>query len=297
MNLPDFFRFRLYLIIIIGIGIISAEGTSMPKEMKSFFPREISDWKMTEEYVYSAENLYDYIDGGAELYLSYGFENLVSRSYEQHAQPDIIIDIFDMGKSENAFGVFSHSREVVDSSFGQGSEYTEGYLMFWKGPYYISILASPETPESKAAVFEAAREIEQNIQQEGPLPKIVRLLPRKGLREETVRYFRHHVWLNSHYFISGENIFNINDKTDAVLARYNEGLLLMIEYSSTGEAEAAYQNFIRNYMPEKPPDDILQLEDHTWVASRLSGLAIIVVFDADNREAAENLLKRAPEFR
>ncbi len=297
MKRADFFVTILYLFLYSGFSAGAEESTKMPHDMKSLFPDAISDWKMTEEYSYSPENLYDYINGGAELYLSYGFEALMSRSYEQEGQPDIIIDIFDMGRSENAFGVFSYSRELVDSAFGQGSQYTAGLLLFWKGPYYVSILASPETPETREAVFEAAGYIDRNIKQTGPLPKLVKLLPAENLHEKSIRYFRHYIWLNSNYFISEENIFHINDNTDAVLARYDEGLLLMIEYPATDSAGQAYAGFLKNYMPERPKGDIMQIEDKTWVASRLSGNVIIAVFDAGSREEAEALLQRAPEFR
>ena len=99
------------------------------------------------------DNLYDYINGGAELYLSYGFNKVINRTYLRPEQPDIVVDLFDMGTSQNAYGVFSHSMETVDAAYGQGSQYSEGLLLFWKDRYYVSIMSYPETTESKKALL------------------------------------------------------------------------------------------------------------------------------------------------
>jgi len=86
--------------------------------LAALLPGAVGDWRVTEpDQTYDRENLYTYIDGGAELYLSYGFKKVVNRKYSNPGQPRIVLDLFDMGTSQNAFGVFAHSRETVDSTF------------------------------------------------------------------------------------------------------------------------------------------------------------------------------------
>jgi hypothetical protein len=127
-------------------------------------PDKIEGWNIAEnDHTYNPETLYDYINGGAELYISYGFNEVLSRRYTKYEQPDIVVDIFDMGTSQNAYGTFSHSRETLDRTFGQGSEYAEGLLLFWKDRYFVSILTFPETAESKEAIFQLARQIERAL--------------------------------------------------------------------------------------------------------------------------------------
>jgi hypothetical protein len=193
-------------------------------------PDIIEGWNVVEnDHTYNPETLYDYIDGGAELYLSYGFNEVLSRRYTKYEQPDIVVDIFDMGTSHNAYGTFSHSRETLDSTFGQGSEYAEGLLLFWKDRYFISILTFPETVESKKAIFQLARIIEKAIPNEGPLPQILDILPQKSLVPESIRYFHHYIWLNSYYYVADQNILHIDEKTDALLAKYGEYSLFNIK--------------------------------------------------------------------
>jgi hypothetical protein len=263
------------------------ENASVDPE--SALPVELLGWRSAPEdrAVYDRESLYDYIDGGAELYLSYGFRRGGHRTYVHggpQRAPDIIVDVFDMGTSQNAFGAFSHSRESVEAELGQGSQYTEGLLLFWQGRYYVSILASPETESSKRAVLELARIIEAAIGAEGPLPDILQSLPRDGLVESSIRYFRHYIWLNSHYFVSDENILHINENTDAVLATYGHGggrrILLVVRYPDGAAAREAYDEFAAHYLPELSQGAAVRIEDGTWTGCKLRGDTIAVVFNA-----------------
>jgi len=259
-------------------------------------PEKIHGWRLApdESVTYDQESLYDYIDGGAELYLSYDFRRVVHRTYVREGMPDILVDVFDMGTSQNAFGVFSHSREKIEAEFGQGSQYTAGLLLFWKGRYYVAILASPETEDSKRALLELAGIIDGAIDNEGPLPGVVGLLPCDGLVEESVRYFHHYIWLNSHYYVSDENILHIDENTDAVLATYGGGsdrrILLVVRYRDNVAARAARNDFAAHYLPELSGGGAVRIEDGTWTGCRLQSNLIAVVFNAASEEDALQLI-------
>jgi len=265
-------------------------------DLAILLPATVEGWKViVKDQIYNSNTLYDYINGGAELYLSYGFKEVINRTYSKSGQPDIAVDLFDMKTSENAFGVFSHSREVVDNTFGQGSQYTEGLLLFWKDHYFVSILASPETDESKSAIFNLARKIEKSIKKEGPLPEILSLLPQKSLLRESIRYFRHYAWLNSYYFVADRNILHIDEKTDALLAKYGElgkrYILLLVEYKKNKDAVRAYNDFVKFYLPELSKRRAVQIEDGSWTAGQLSENLLIIVFNAPQKDKAINLIE------
>jgi hypothetical protein len=296
-------------------GALSISGDALLKDsnptIEESLPAEVLGWESApgERMVYDRETLYDYIDGGAELYLSYGLDHVVSRTYVRKGEPDLVVDVFDMVTSQNAFGVFSHSREVVESVVGQGSQYTEGLLLFWKGRYYVSILASPETEKSKKAVFALGRAIESAIPEEGPLPSVLNLLPPQGLVEESIRYFRHYIWLNSHYYVSDENILHIDDTTEAVLAKYKNGqkidgeggdenrILLVVQYPDEEAALSAYRDFMEHYLPDRNGRPAVRIEDGTWTACRTGGRVVAVVFNAPIEREALTLIESVLEGR
>ena len=259
-------------------------------------PEEVDGWRASQkDGFFNPDNLYDYINGGAELYLSYGFERAVNRTFVRPEQPDIVVDLFDMGTSANAYGVFSHSMETIDTAYGQGSQYSEGLLLFWKNRYYVSIMSYPATPESKKALLRLGRKLETAIKGEGPLPDTLDLLPQDFLIRESVRYFRHYAWLNSHYFIADTNILQINERTDGVLAKYRDGaknfLLLLVEYENSQNARVAHDNFVKHYLPELTQKKTVRIEDGTWTACQLKENFIIIVLNAPEENKALHLIE------
>lgn len=265
------------------------------KDFKQKLPPQILLWQMTESEFYDSGNLHEYINGGAELYLSYGFKQLYRRKYEAVDEPSIYLDIFDMADSKNAFAVFSHSRERVETVFGQGSQYTQGLLLFWKNNFLISILASPETAKAKEAIFNLAQSIQVLISEDGDLPSLISILPQVNLREESIRYFYHYVWLNSYFFIANENILNINDGAEAVLARYddrgNDYTLLLIKYSGIEQAEEAEKKFISNYIGKIKSTDRIQNVNGKWTCWVRKTKLLAIVFNADSEEKCATLLQ------
>jgi hypothetical protein len=289
--------------MLLPILIVIAGACAMQKESQKLarlMPDTVEGWRIgRDDQVFNRENLYNYINGGAEIYLSYGFIEMINRTYVLPDQPDVIADILDMGTSPNAFGVFAHSRESIASDFGQGSEYHQGYLHFWKDRYVISIISSPETAESKQTIFTLAKGIETAIGVDGPLPDILELLPEQNLVEESIRYVRDHFWMNSHFFIAEENILNLNDQTDGVLAKYGalgqRSILLLVKYPQASEAEAAYTSFTEAYLPELRDEPAIRSEDGSWTSGHLSGTLVTIVFNASSQAAALSLVNAVQE--
>jgi hypothetical protein len=290
-----------FWLVSLSIGITTLIGAPrMNPDISDFsqiLPEDIEDWESFEAGLYDQNNLYDYIDGGAELYLSYGFQRLLSRKYTKAGQPHIILDIFDMGNSWNAFGIFSHSREEEDNVFGQGSQSGAGFLMFWKDKYYISILASPETEDSKNVIVRLAELIDNAIPEEGPLPTIISSLPEKSLIGKSIKYFKHHVWLNTYYFVADQNVFHIGEETEAVLAKYQypdyQAILLLVSYPDETQALKAYKSFFQYILPDKSVKSVVQLEDGKWAACRQEKHFLRAVFNAQSTEDALYLIKSA----
>ena len=284
------------LLLIAALFLTGASALPKKKQHAAIqLPSEAHGWKAKAgDRIFRGAELYDYIDGGGELYLSYGFKTLLSRKYTRPGQPEITLDLFDMGSSRNAFGVFSHSREKIEHDAGQGSEYGAGQMTFWKERYFVSLMSRKETAEAKKAIYEIAKKISETIPRQGPLPAILGLLPQKGLVPASVRYFRHHVWMNSHYFISDKNILHIDDSTEAVLAKYGRGperpVLLLIEYASERKAVLARDNFIKHHPAGAAPEGAVRDKKGKWTAFGLYGRRTAVVFNAVSEKAALELI-------
>jgi hypothetical protein len=116
--------------------------------------------KIIQSRTFTGESLYGYIDGGAELYLEYGFDTLIVTELTCNGR-DIEVEAYRMNDDEAAFGIFSVSRFRCNG----GPKLTEHLcrsayqLQFCKGPYYISIVngegtkADQECANSLASVI------------------------------------------------------------------------------------------------------------------------------------------------
>jgi hypothetical protein len=142
------------------------------------FPREIDGFSRSGQVrLYSKENLYEYVNGHAEYFLSAGFEPLAVGEYirtgTEPTQPDIVVDIYDMGKGIHAFGVLSD--EIGDHAstvkVGMMGVQTEQGISFVSGKYYVRITSFQDAlPVDTFAV-----QIDQMI---GSLPENITLFSR-----------------------------------------------------------------------------------------------------------------------
>jgi hypothetical protein len=259
------------------------------------FPAAVQGWILSAASdTYTPETLYQYIDGASELYISYGFVKLISRKYEKPGQPEIVIDFFDMGNAANAFGIFAHSQEKPQREIGQDSEYLDGLLRFWKGRFYVSLLCSPETPESRSVVMELGRCLAENILEAGTRPVVLDLLPVSRLVASSIRSFHHPAWQNTYVFISSENILEIGLQTEAVLTKYEQGeqrpVVLLVLYPDSNVAERAFANLSRTFHLPAKGGEAVKLADKKYFAACLEKRIVAAVWHGGGAEQALELL-------
>ena len=265
-------------------------------------PSEAAAWKWDrKEIKYNSKTLFSYIDGAAELYLAYGFQNLTVRRFEKSNRPPIILELYEMASSEDAYGIFSFEHQDEAVGIGQGSEFGGGLLRFWKGKYFVSIYAEGEGAEVESGILKMGRAAANSIPATGPEPKLVGFIPGKdlGLVDKSVRYLKSHVLLNQRFFIAHQNILNLNRKTEAVLAQYlqdkQKAQLLLIRYPDSKEAVDAYRSFMKVYLPDAGGKDRSKTEDRKWTFARQRNEFVVIVFGAPTEAAAEALLKATEE--
>lgn len=266
----------------------------LTNEMKSLVPDKISGWKSTgEDKTYNPENIFDYINGAGEVYRSYNFQEVFVRKYTKPASPSITVDLFNMGSSEDAFGVFTHDREGDDIGIGQDSYYRAGLLSFWKDKYFVSIVTEEETDSSKRAIFSLGMSIANSIKNNGSRPELLKLLPSQGLITNSLKYFHNNSCLNYHYFLSNKNILELSQETNVILSDYkHEGKitpLLLIQYADTNKPKLALKNFLGMYGKETK---YFQGEEKKWIGAEIYKNLIIIILDSPTKSYIKELIKK-----
>lgn len=264
------------------------------KEPYDSIPVQVRDWSVVEE-----DRFYDratLADDGSELYLTFALQEAFIRRYTKVDDPDveIVLDVYDMGTSGEAFGIFSCEREDEDIGVGQGSEYGGGVLRFWKSRYFVSMVSLGDEEYAKPAMIDIARGVAEAIPGEGARPNLASRLPSEGLLESDLRYFHTMQCLNSFYFIAGENILALDEKTNCVLGPYERedeaGFLLLVEYGNEQMARAALKGFLSAYLPEAEQPGIARMRNGRWTHAKSEGQFVLAVFDAPNPEWSTKLI-------
>ena len=125
-------------------------------------------WTQSEPiHQYTADNLYDYKDGGAEGYLIYGFAGMKSLSCKS-GDNTLTIDVSEMSDADAAYGIFATNRDprLPIAKIGMGGQVQPQSASFAKGKYYVEIVVSADdtniihTAELQALVNKMARRIE-----------------------------------------------------------------------------------------------------------------------------------------
>jgi hypothetical protein len=281
----------LYLILL---AVLAAGGTV--NTLSQAIPRKILDWQAAgEDRTYNRKTVFDYMDGGAEVYLAFDFREAFVRTYQAPSGDDIVLDIFDMGSPEEAYGVFSSDRQDPEAAIGQESTFGPGLLRFWQGRYFVSISSAGDNQKTDKAILELGRAVAPHLGPPGERPPVLKILPPAGLVGSKTSYFHSSISLSNRYFVATENVLHLEKgKTDCVLAEYSEGdeetiKLLLIRYPDGEQAEAAHQSFLNNYLPDAGPDGTAQTENKKWVLGRRHQNFLAVVFEAPSKERAERL--------
>ncbi|MCU7497465.1 MAG: hypothetical protein HF314_02615 [Ignavibacteria bacterium] len=79
-------------------------------EMPGILPRDVPSGKITRNDFFDGKSLWGYIDGGADLYLEYGFSRLRIQEISFKEGQQIKLEIYRMKDPAAAYGIFSVSR-------------------------------------------------------------------------------------------------------------------------------------------------------------------------------------------
>ncbi len=125
-------------------GAWTAGARAVQDELRSLLPAagDAKGWvKDGEPQEFAGEDLYTYIDGGAEIYQEYGFRRVIVQDYENAAGKSVSLEIFEMETPAAAFGIFTFKRSGQGKSIavGAGAELEDYYLNFWKGRFLVTL--------------------------------------------------------------------------------------------------------------------------------------------------------------
>jgi hypothetical protein len=181
---------RIAALLIVWTLSPLARGADAKQELLSFLPDQlvagVSPAGPAEHF--PGQGLFDYMDGGAELYLAYGFTDVAVRPYAQ-GDRKANLEIYKMGGPLDGFGILATQSkgERVEVEAGVGANQSLGMVNFFKGAHYVRIVAVSPPDKTKELLLTLARAAAGRIPGEAKIPAEAALLP-EGAIKGSLRY-------------------------------------------------------------------------------------------------------------
>lgn len=199
-----------------------------------------------EARLYDRQTLFNLVDGQAEAYFAYRFEQIAVQRYEKPSGESVDIEVWQMATAEDAYGVFTAQRAGQPFAIGNAGDLDPGRrLAFWQNRYYVVVRARQDTPETDLRALAGA--VSARLPGGGEPPALLRLLPRAGLLETRVLFFHEEISVQDRLWLGGENILGLSTETDGVLAEYTWEpggaviQLLLVQYPDAQAAALALE--------------------------------------------------------
>lgn len=160
------------------LGFLIIPGNAYSNEL---FP-EIEGWKMQiDQRVYKSNDLWELINGAADIFLSYGFSSLHIAEYSKNDQI-IRVELYQHATPEDTYGIYTSERmpdypQVIIGSQGYKSQ---GVLNFFAGNYYIKIMSAGPQEADESMIALIAGKVNERLDQPDGLPDVLQLFPEEG---------------------------------------------------------------------------------------------------------------------
>ena len=178
---------------------------------------------------FSADNLFEYMDGTAEGYLLYHFVQMRGINC-QAGEGTLILDVSEMENAEWAYGMFASNRDprVTVEKIGTEAQIVPRRAILVKDKYFVEIGSSKEQPE---VLRQFVRAMEKRIPGSSEPPEALGWFPREKLVPGSVR-------------MVPESVLGIGALKRGYIAEYADGKAFLVRESSP-ESAAEVMNKLR----------------------------------------------------
>lgn len=177
---------RIYrsLTLMLAASLLACGGTEKSSETpttSSLLPGGVESAGIeisSEVRVFEGQSLFEYIDGGAEIYHTYGFAEVGTADYRKDGI-EMVADVYRFDSADHAFGLYSSLRpdnpkllEIGAEGFGSAAS-----MDFTRGAYVVRVVAFEQSEETENAILELGMAIDSGLPGDNKLPATFSLFP------------------------------------------------------------------------------------------------------------------------
>jgi hypothetical protein len=229
----------LFLVLMVPAG---ARAAGVEK-VADFFP-DLDGWvKSGDPELYHADNLWEYIDGAADLFIVYNFQQVATLTYDHAPKQSLTVEIYEHNSPREAFGIYSQERPGRSDFLAVGTQgyYDQGILNFFQGNYYVKLTGFHLGDDEKAFLQGVAQSVAERLDGGKGFPEVLGCFPEKDKVANSERYiagdFLGRSFLHSAYTAE----YTQGDKTQRVF---------IIEADDTAQAEVMLKKYLEKVAVE-----------------------------------------------
>jgi Family of unknown function (DUF6599) len=207
----------------------------------------VPDWEQSgPKREYTADTLYEYMDGNAESYLLYGFVHMQGITCTS-GEKKFVIDVSEMQDSDLAYGMFASNADpnAPITKIAMGGQVQPRRASFAKGKFYVEIAASPEGDHT-AALQAFVSKIEPLIEGRSTPPDALQWFPPENLA--SVR-------------LVPESVLGLRQLKRGYVLKYAQGQAFIVLEASPESAAEVFKNVRARFAdaaPAKVADEAFQ---------------------------------------
>jgi hypothetical protein len=188
-------RNKVFSLLLFSAFFISSSAQELVLPQLEGF-KKVSDYP-----VFVPENLWDFINGAADVYLALGFVDLHVAEYKK-GKNVIKLEVYKHNNNTNAFGIYASERSPSFRFINLGGQgySVDGSINFFEGNYYVKIKTYSKKEKTIQAVATLARKVSEMLPGEAEMPAVLSLFPEQGKKKNEETYINESVL--GHQFLS-----------------------------------------------------------------------------------------------
>jgi hypothetical protein len=274
-----------------------AAGATASPQLLALLPaeNEVPGWTLSRApRSFTAENLWELIDGAADGFVTYGVQEVVTADYRQAGTRDeAVLEIYQMKDPLNAYGKYAEERSPEYRFLEVGNEgYSGGTsINFWAGQYYVKITTFQERDALHREMVRLAQSVAAKVPARGGAPRELSYFPGKNLLPNTTRYLPKDVLAQSYFTNGFEARYKAGEKESRLI------VIVLDSAAAAREGLARYREAVAKGGEgvrelRAPGDGGFAARDSFYgnLAAVRSGKNIVVALGATTEDAGEKQL-------
>lgn len=278
--------------LVLASAISLAAGIVLPGD--GFSPGWEREGKPS---VFLKADLFNHIDGGADLFLEFGFERVIVQRYSR-GRSEIAVEIYEMSSPEAALGIYlmqCGKESPLEGIAARNSSETSQFTVL-KGRYFLQVDNFAADKGAVPGMLALTKAVLGQVADERPEPRLEALLPADKKIPGSERLIRGPVALQPYFTFGEGDIFRQAGTVFGALAEYDDGAgrkssRFVVEYPSTEAALEVFRGLKLNLDPylkivdSGPAGFVFQDFKSLYGRVRLSGAKIEAFFNLAARPA------------